>query len=151
MANTVKLKDGSYIDATGVYDTDFNQTQQEINNRHAFPSIVSATGGVAMYGWNGTTKTFTVTIPEDGLYIQVYGFHIVNAGSLSGFCYIRWAGIIGMVQEVPHQWDDYVYTMECSRLTAGVKTLSVTGLFNGGTSHADWPSGASFQCWKIAD
>ena len=31
MANTVKLKDGSYIDSNGVYDTTLKKTQDEIN------------------------------------------------------------------------------------------------------------------------
>lgn len=31
MAKSVKLKDGSYLDPVGIYDTNRNQTQEEIN------------------------------------------------------------------------------------------------------------------------
>ena len=58
MAQTVKLKDGSYIDATGVYDTTQEKTQADLNNENSLSNRI---------------KTVTVTCPStiaEGVYVD---------------------------------------------------------------------------------
>ena len=71
MAQSVKLSDGSYIDASGVYDTTQGKTQAEVNSaqaevnakmqriKHTAEAVTTNSSGEAVLtGIDGSTKKF---------------------------------------------------------------------------------------------
>lgn len=70
MAQTVKLKDGSYIDATGVYDTTEGKTQEEVNSANSFSNrIKTVTAKCPSTIVEGTAVDFP--IPEGALVLSI--------------------------------------------------------------------------------
>ena len=70
MAQSVKLSDGSYVDASAVYDTNAGRTQQEVNSSKLDKAGGTITGDVTVEGAifskaiNGTTSTHFILLPK---------------------------------------------------------------------------------------
>ena len=60
MAQSVKLKDGSYIDTEGIYDVTQGKTQKELNALYSMLKI---------YRDTTTAKTYTFSIGTDAFWI----------------------------------------------------------------------------------
>lgn len=87
MAESIKLKDNTYIDASGIYDSNLHKTQQELNTAYCCDVYYSGTTGVQFTGaikFNTirknigncySTSTGAFTCPVNGIYIAVFQFY----------------------------------------------------------------------------
>ena len=81
MAQSVKLKDGSYIDTEGIYDVTQGKTQKDVNSTQA-SSITSLQNivntfiggnltGMRIYKWDGYIQ-FVIKLTDGEYYIHFY-------------------------------------------------------------------------------
>ena len=72
MAQSVKLKDGSYIDTEGIYDVTQGKTQKDVNAEDKFKIIYRSKSSSRSFTFKTTEDTFFI-ISRQGVWNSVNG------------------------------------------------------------------------------
>lgn len=171
MAEVIKLTD-KYIDASDIYDVNQSRTQQDINSS-VNSSIQSMNSNLSTlnhfpYGltcanvsincgtsWDGTAKTGTITVPQDGTYLVFYRAHICGAGSITAGSNIYFSGYpifpdyLGSCLPLANVWDKYTQSCHITYLSQGTVTISVAGEFKNCTSDSYYGSLADVNIYRL--
>ena len=119
--------------------------------------IINYSGGVGLgKGWDGSEKTFTITVGESGTYLAILRCHICGASSIPAGAYIRCKGpgFDSYLQAnivLSRSWDAYNTAAYVVSISAGTHTYTVTGIFeNSATTSSGYGSDFNLSLYKLA-